>query len=51
MFREAEENKLFEMDRLAAAPTDYDEVKMDFQKGYVAKDNSGPLSSGIFPFQ
>ena len=37
--------KLFEMDRLAAAPTDADEVKMDAPKCYGAKDTSGPLSS------
>ena len=45
MFREPEEKKLFETDRLAADPTDADDVNMDVSKGSGAKDNSGPLSS------
>ena len=49
MFREPEEKKVFETDRLAADPIDSDEVKMDIQKGYGAKDNSGPLSSANPP--
>ena len=44
MFREPEGTKVVETDRLAAALTNDDEVKMDFQKGSGAKDNSGPLS-------
>ena len=45
MFREPEGAKLFETDRLAASKTDADEVKMDVQNVYGAKDTSGPLSS------
>ena len=45
MFREPEGKKIFETDRLVDAPTNADEVKMDFQKVYGAKDTSGTLSS------
>ena len=41
--------KVFETDHLAAAPTDADEVNMDVQKGYGAKDTYGPLSSATPP--
>ena len=44
MFREPEDNKLFETDRLAAAPTDAYKIKMDVQKGYGAKDTDLTLS-------
>ena len=37
--------KVFYTDHLAYAPTNYDEVKMDVQKGCGEKDTSGPLSS------
>ena len=36
---------MVETDRLAADPTDADDVNMDVSKGSGAKDNSGPLSS------
>ena len=45
MFRESEGTKVFDMDRLADAPTDADKVKMDFQKGYGTKDTSVNLSN------
>ena len=37
--------KVFETDSLAAAPNDSDEVKIDIQKVYGAKDTYSPLSS------
>ena len=49
MFREPEKTKLVETDILATAPTDDDEVSMDVQKCYGAKDTSGPLSSANPP--
>ena len=45
MFREPEGGQIFDMDRLVAVQTDYDEVKTNIQKGYGAKDTYGPLSS------
>ena len=45
MFREPEGKKIFETDSLSAAPTYADEVKINFQKGYGAKDTCEPLSS------
>ena len=45
MFRESEGEKSVEMDHLAAAPTNDEEVKMDAQKCSGAKDTSGHFSS------
>ena len=45
MFREPEGKKLFERDRLSAAPDDFDEVNMDDQNVYGAKYTSVDLSS------
>ena len=49
MSRDPEEKQVFDMDILADATTDDDEVKMDVQKSYGAKDTSGPLSSANPP--
>ena len=49
--REPEEKKVFDTDRLAATPTNVDEVKMDIQKVYGAKDTSGPLSRANTPIK
>ena len=43
MFRDPEGKKLFEMDNLASALTDVDEMKMDIQNFYGDKDASEPL--------
>ena len=45
MFREPEEAKIFDTDPLADDPTDADEVNMDVQKYYGAKDIYGTFSS------
>ena len=42
---ESEGGKVVEMDHLAAAPTNAEEVNMDAQKGSGAKDTSGHFSS------
>ena len=42
---------LFETDRLAAAPTVADEMKMDFQKIMVPKIPLGLCQVQIVPFQ
>ena len=44
MLRESEGKKLFETGCLADAPTNSDEVNIDFQKGSGTKDTSGPFS-------
>ena len=49
MFREPEGKKVFETDRLAAAPTDAYEGNMDVPKGYGAKDTYWPFSSANPP--
>ena len=43
--QEVRRKNIFETDRLAAALTNADKVKMNVQKGYVTKDISGPFSS------
>ena len=45
MFREPEGKKIVETYFLAAPLTNADEAKMDVQKGYGAKDTSGPFFS------
>ena len=45
MIREPEVENVFDTDKLASDPTNADEVKMDTQKGYGAKDTSGTLYS------
>ena len=37
------------MDCLAASPTNTNEVKMDVQRGYGAKDTYGPFPSANYP--
>ena len=49
MFREPERTKVLEKDSLEYAPTNVDEVKMDVQKGYGAKDTSEHFSSASPP--
>ena len=44
MFRESERTKVFETDRLAAAPTNADELSMDVQKGSGIKYTYGNFS-------
>ena len=44
MFRYPERGKVVETDHLAVAPTNADEVKIDFQNGSGTKDTYGPLS-------
>ena len=46
---EPEGTKEVDTYRLSAATTDADEVKIDVQKGFFAKDISGPLYSGNTP--
>ena len=46
---ESERGKLVEMDHLAAAPTNDEEVNMDAQKCSGAKDTSGHFSSANYP--
>ena len=49
MFREPEGTKVVDTYRLAAAPTDSDEVNMDVQNVSGAKDTSGTFSSANPP--
>ena len=45
MFREPEEEKVFDTDSLSAAPSNADELNIYVLKCSDAKDTSGPLSS------
>ena len=51
VFREPEGGKVVETDILEDPSTDADESNMDVQKGYGAKDTSGPCTVQILPFQ
>ena len=51
MFWELEGGKVFETDILAASPTNADEVYIDVQKYYGARNTYGPCPVRILPFQ